>query len=91
MALASTIAVVVPSPATSLVCIETSRATCAPMFSNRLGSSTSAAMLTPSRVISGVPTGRSIIAFRPLGPSVGSTAADRRWTPRASAWRASAL
>jgi hypothetical protein len=45
--LASTIAVVVPSPATSLVCIETSRTTCAPMFSKRSKSSISLAMVTP--------------------------------------------
>ena len=56
-----------------------------------VGSSISEAMLTPSRVIIGVPIGRSIMAFRPLGPSVGSTAAARRCTPRASAWRASEL
>ena len=68
MALASTIAVVVPSPATSLVCIETSRTTCAPMFSKRLGSSISAAMLTPSRVIIGVPIGPVDHRVQALGP-----------------------
>ena len=67
-ALASTIAVVVPSPATSLVCIETSRTTCAPMFSNRSGSSISAAMLTPSRVIIGVPIGPVDHRVHALGP-----------------------
>ena len=77
-ALASTMAVVVPSPATSLVCIDTSRTTCAPMFSKRSCSSISEAMLTPSRVTIGVPIGRSIMAFMPLGPSVGSTAAASR-------------
>jgi hypothetical protein len=59
----------------SLVCIDTSRTTCAPMFSNRSKSSISDAMDTPSRLISGVPMGRSIIAFMPCGPSVDSTAA----------------
>src|SRR6056297_448884 len=81
-------AVVVPSPATSLVCIDTSRTTCAPMFSKRSLNSISDAILTPSRLMSGVPTGRSTIALSPFGPSVGSTAAASRATPRASALRA---
>ena len=87
--LASTIAVVVPSPATSLVCIETSRTTCAPMFSKRSKSSISLAMVTPSRDTIGVPIGRSTIAFMPRGPRVASTAAASLPTPRASARLAS--
>ena len=42
-----------------------------------------------SRLIKGVPIGRSIIAFMPIGPSVDSTAADSFCTPWASARRAS--
>ena len=89
-ALARTVAVVVPSPATSLVCLETSRTTWAPMFSNRHGNSTSSAMLTPSRETIGVPIGRSMIAFMPLGPSVPCTASVSLATPRPRAARASA-
>ncbi len=54
-ACASTIAVVVPSPATSLVLLATSRTICAPMFSNLSVSSTSLATVTPSLVIRGAP------------------------------------
>ena len=82
IASASTVAVVVPSPATWLVCCETSRTTCAPMFSNGHSSSISWAMLTPSRETIGVPTGRSMMAFIPLGPSVPRTAFASLATPR---------
>ena len=50
---ASTVAVVVPSPATSLVLVATSLTSWAPMFSNGSSSSTSLAMDTPSLVIVG--------------------------------------
>ncbi len=53
MAWASTVAVVVPSPATSLVLDATSRHSCAPMFSFGSFSSTSLATVTPSFVIRG--------------------------------------
>jgi hypothetical protein len=48
MACASTVAVVVPSPATSLVLLATSRTSCAPMFSKGSSSSISLAIVTPS-------------------------------------------
>ena len=52
---ASTVAVVVPSPATSLVLVATDLTSCAPRFSNGSVSSISRAMVTPSLVISGAP------------------------------------
>ena len=52
---ASTVAVVVPSPATSLLLVATSRTICAPMFSNLSESSISLATVTPSLVIRGAP------------------------------------
>ena len=55
IARASTVAVVVPSPATSLVLVATSFASCAPMFSHGSSSSTSLAIVTPSFVIVGAP------------------------------------
>src|SRR6202043_3612951 len=82
---ARTVAVVVPSPATSLVCFETSRSTCAPIFSNGHSSSISLAMMTPSREMIGVPIGRSMIAFMPFGPSVPRTALASLATPLPSA------
>ena len=53
MASASTVAVVVPSPATSLVLLATSRTIWAPMFSNGSSSSISLATVTPSLVMVG--------------------------------------
>ena len=55
MACASTVAVVVPSPATSLVAVATSRTSCAPWFSNGSSTSISRAIVTPSLVIVGAP------------------------------------
>ena len=55
IACASTVAVVVPSPATSLVLLATSRTICAPMFSNLSASSISFATVTPSLVMRGAP------------------------------------
>ena len=55
IAWASTVAVVVPSPATSLVAVATSRTSCAPWFSKLSSSSISRAMVTPSLVIVGAP------------------------------------
>ena len=55
MAWASTVAVVVPSPATSLVAVATSRTSCAPWFSKGSSTSISRAMVTPSFVIVGAP------------------------------------
>ena len=55
IAWASTVAVVVPSPATSLVLVATSLVSWAPRFSNGSSSSTSRATVTPSLVIVGAP------------------------------------
>jgi hypothetical protein len=55
IARASTVAVVVPSPATSLVLVATSFVSCAPMFSHGSSSSISFAIVTPSFVIVGAP------------------------------------
>src|SRR5580692_12305381 len=91
MAWASTVAVVVPSPATSLVLVATSRASWAPRFSRGSSRSTSRATVTPSLVMVGAPHFLSITTLRPLGPNVTLTASARRLTPRSSARRASSL
>ena len=88
IACASTVAVVVPSPAMSLVFDATSLTSCAPMFSNTSGSSISLAMVTPSLVIVGEPNFLSSTTLRPLGPSVTFTASARMFAPRSSARRA---
>ena len=55
MAWASIVVVVVPSPATSLVAVATSRTSWAPWFSKTSSTSISRAMVTPSFVIVGAP------------------------------------
>ncbi len=55
IACASTVAVVVPSPATSLVAVATSRTSWAPWFSNASSTSISRAIVTPSLVMVGAP------------------------------------
>src|SRR6266446_1262427 len=87
MAWASTVAVVVPSPATSDVLLATSRTIWAPMFSSASFSSISFATVTPSFVIVGDPNFLSRITLRPFGPSVTFTAFARLLTPRRIAWR----
>ena len=89
MAWASTVAVVVPSPASSEVLEATSFTSCAPMFSNLSLSSISLATDTPSLVIVGAPKLLSSTALRPLGPSVALTALARMLTPRNIFTRAS--
>src|SRR6202021_2212173 len=89
MAWASTVAVVVPSPAVSLVLEATSRSICAPMFSNLSSSSISLATVTPSLVMRGAPKLFSMTTLRPLGPSVTFTALARISTPRSMRSRAS--
>ena len=74
MAWANTVAVVVPSPATSDVLVATSFTIWAPMFSTGSGSSTSLATVTPSLVTVGLPNFLSMTTLRPLGPSVAFTA-----------------
>ena len=87
IAWASTVAVVVPSPATSEVLDATSRTICAPMFSSGSLSSISLATVTPSLVMIGEPNFLSRTTLRPLGPSVTLTASASRLTPRRIAWR----
>src|SRR4051812_8640457 len=86
---ASTVAVVVPSPAMSLVFWATSRTICAPMFSNLSSSSISLATVTPSLVMRGAPYDLSSTTLRPFGPSVTRTAFARMSTPRIILSRAS--
>src|SRR5580693_8571476 len=86
---ASTVAVVVPSPARSLVFEATSRTICAPMFSNLSSSSISLATATPSLVMRGAPYDLSRMTLRPFGPSVTLTALLRISTPRNMRSRAS--
>ena len=81
IAWAKTVAVVVPSPATSLVLLATSRTSCAPMFSNLSSSSISLATDTPSLVMVGAPKDLSITTLRPLGPNVTLTAFANTLTP----------
>src|SRR3954447_19120511 len=89
MASASTVAVVVPSPATSLVLEATSRTMRAPMFSYLSSSSISRATVTPSLVTVGEPNDFWMMTFRPLGPRVTLTARASLATPRRMASRAS--
>src|SRR5436309_2386191 len=89
MACASTVAVVVPSPATSPVLSATSFTSCAPMFSKRSASSTSREIASPSLVMVGAPLPCSITTLRPRGPSVTRTTPASWSTPRRSASRAS--
>src|SRR6478736_3574806 len=88
---ASTVAVVVPSPATSLVLVATLLASCAPRFSYGSSRSTSRAMVTPSLVIVGAPNFLSMTTLRPRGPSVTLTASASLSTPRSRERRASSL
>jgi len=67
------VAVVVPSPAVSLVRAAAWRTSVAPMFSTGSSSSTSLAMVTPSLTILGEPYLLSSTTLRPLGPSVTPT------------------
>ena len=89
IAWARTVAVVVPSPATSLVLVETSLTSCAPIFSKGSASSISLAMVTPSLVIKGAPYFLSSTTFLPLGPSVIFTVSAITFTPCSSAFLAS--
>src|SRR4051794_30390298 len=89
IAWASTVAVVVPSPTTSLVLIAASLTSCAPMFSNWFGRWISRAMVTPSLVTTGEPVIFSMITLRPLGPRVDLTASASLSTPASSRSRAS--
>src|SRR4051812_47735514 len=87
MACASTVAVVVPSPAVSDVLLATSRTIWAPMFSSGSLRSISLATVTPSLVIVGEPNFLSRTTLRPLGPRVTFTASASWLTPRSTACR----
>ena len=81
IARARTVAVVVPSPATSEVLEATSLTSLAPMFSKRSSSSISLLTVTPSLVTVGPPNDLSRITFRPVGPIVTATASASLSTP----------
>src|SRR5450759_3079069 len=83
------VAVVVPSPATSLVFFATSLTSSAPIFSYGSSSSISLAMLTPSLVMVGAPHFFSRTTLRPFGPRVTLTASARMFIPRSRPRRAS--
>src|SRR5499433_4445193 len=91
MAWASTVAVVVPSPATSEVLEATSFSIWAPMFSYLSLSSISLATVTPSLVIVGLPNFLSMTTLRPFGPIVAFTASAMMLTPFSRPARASSL
>src|SRR5437870_7010739 len=91
MASARIVAVVVPSPATSLVLLAASLTSCAPMFSYGSCNSISSATVTPSLVTFGLPQPLSITAFRPRGPRVLRTARASLLTPASNFCRASSL
>ncbi|CAB4752692.1 unannotated protein [freshwater metagenome] len=90
-ACARTVAVVVPSPATSSVFLATSLTSSAPIFSHGSSSSISLAIETPSLVIVGAPHFFSRTTFRPRGPSVTFTASASAFIPRSRPRRASSL
>src|SRR3989442_12231045 len=87
MACASTVTVVVPSPAVSDVLLATSRSICAPMFSCGSLRSISLATVTPSFVMVGDPNFLSRTTLRPLGPRVTLTALASWLMPRSTACR----
>ena len=89
IASAITVAVVVPSPATSLVLLATSRTMRAPMFSYLSSRSISLATVTPSLVTNGEPKLFWMMTFLPLGPRVTLTALASLWMPLRNASRAS--
>src|SRR5437867_1965760 len=91
IASASTVAVVVPSPATSEVLDATSRTICAPMLRYGSSSSISLATVTPSLVTVGEPHFLSSTTLRPRGPRVTLTALARTSTPSRMACRACSL
>src|SRR5262245_36794624 len=89
IACARTVAVVVPSPARSLVLEATSLTITAPRFSNLSWKSNSFATVTPSLVMVGEPKDLLMTTLRPLGPSVTLTASASLFTPRRISLRAS--
>src|SRR5258707_19275 len=88
MAQASTVAVVVPSPATSSVFLATSLTSSAPIFSKGSSRSISLAIDTPSFVIVGAPHFFSRTTLRPRGPRGTRHASAGLFIPAPSARRA---
>ena len=89
IAQANTVAVVVPSPATSSVFLATSLTSSAPMRSYGSSRSISLAIDTPSLVMVGAPHFLSSTTLRPFGPSVTRTASASLFIPASSPRRAS--
>jgi hypothetical protein len=89
MALVSTVAVVVPSPATSLVADATCFTSDAPTFWYLSENSSALATVTPSLVIFGPRTAAQSRRCDPLGPIVTWTASARRSTPASTLLRQS--
>ena len=85
---AKTVAVVVPSPATSSVFLATSLTNSAPMRSWGSSSSISLAIETPSLVMVGAPHFFSSTTLRPLGPRVTRTASASWFIPASRPRRA---
>src|SRR3569833_3305022 len=85
---ARTVAVVVPSPATSSVFLATSLTSSAPIFSHGASSSISLAIDTPALVSVGAPHFFSYTTLRPFGPSVTLTASASWFMPRSRPRRA---
>src|SRR5438067_4772609 len=85
------VAVVVPSPATSLVFWATALTSLAPMFSNGSARSISLLTVTPSLVTVGPPKLLSRMTFRPVGPRVMPTAWASLSAPASSFLRASSV
>ena len=90
IACASTVAVVVPSPATSFVAEATWRTSCAPWFAKVSPSAISSAIVTPSFVIVGAPLRWARTTFRPRGPTVTRTVSATASIPAIRVARASA-
>ena len=90
IACARTVAVVVPSPATSFVLVATSFTICAPISSNGSSREISFAIVTPSFVMSGEPNDFARTTFLPFGPSVTLTVSASWFTPASKAFLASA-
>mmetsp|Transcript_26111 Transcript_26111/g.75301 ORF Transcript_26111/g.75301 Transcript_26111/m.75301 type:complete len:239 (-) Transcript_26111:2-718(-) len=90
IALANTVAVVVPSPAMSLVLLATCFTSCAPtLIIGAAFKSMDFATVTPSFVTFGAPKDCSITTLRPLGPIVTATASAKRLQPSSISARAS--
>ena len=81
IAWASTVDVVVPSPAFAFVLAAACLITWAPTFSNGSSKSTHEATDTPSFVISGFLSFDCRITFLPFGPNVAATAFPSLFTP----------